>query len=226
MRSPPAPRLLTFDIFGTVLDWRRGLREAVLAQGLSLTDRSFERVIDRQAALEAGRYRTYAQIVEESLVVALRMKRPAARSIARAAGRWPLFPDSADGIRTLMRIAPCVATTNSDAAHGKQVEGQLGFRMSGWISAEDVRCYKPSPQFWRAVSARRGVPFGPEWWHVSAYADYDLEPATRLGLTCVFVERPHARWGPSAVRVPDLRALARIAADLAAASGPGGDSGE
>jgi 2-haloalkanoic acid dehalogenase type II len=219
---PPAPKLLTFDIFGTVLDWRRGLREAVAAEGLVLDDRAFERVIDRQAAKEAGPYRTYAAIVEASLVATLRMKRAAARAIAAAAGGWPLFPDSADALRALMRIAPCVATTNSDTAHGKQVQDQLGYRMSGWICAEEVRCYKPAPEFWRAVAARRGVSFGPEWWHVSAYADYDLEPAARLGLTCVFVERPHARWGPAALRVADLRALATAAtrAASAASSGP------
>jgi len=212
----PAPRLLTFDIFGTVLDWRGGLGEAVRRHGLELDERDFERVIDRQAEEEAGTYRSYIEIAASSLIQTLRMPAAAARGIAASAGTWPLFPDSADGLRSLMRIAPCVATTNSDLAHGKQVQDQLGFRLSGWICAEDLRCYKPAPEFWVAVGARRRVPFGPHWWHVSAYADYDLEPAMRLGLTCVFVERPHSRWGPAAIRVPDLRALASVAAEAAA----------
>jgi hypothetical protein len=55
-----------------------------------------------------------------------------------------------------------------------------------------------------------GRPFDRSWWHVSAYADYDLRTARELGLTCVFVQRPHSRSGAADVTVPDLTALAEI----------------
>ncbi len=205
---PSTPSLLTFDIFGTVVDWRRGLAEAAMEHGIQVGDREFDAVIDHQARAEAGAYRPYMDILAESLTGVLRMDRRAARAIAAEAGRWPLFSDSADGIRMLMRVAPCVAMTNSDQEHGVQVQHQLGFRLSGWICAEDVRCYKPAGEFWTAVASRRRKTFGPSWWHVSAYADYDHETAGRLGLTTVFVPRPHSRWGPSIVTAADLRALA------------------
>lgn len=205
-----APTLFTFDVFGTVLDWRTGLIGAARAEGIELSERLFEDVIGYQARVERGPYRTYAEILAESLVRVSRMGRSAAQKVAAGAGRWPLFPDAADGIRTLMRLAPCVAMTNSDQAHGIDVQKQLGFRMNGWICAEDVRCYKPAPEFWTAVSSRRNVPFGPDWWHISAYADYDMETAGRLGLTTVFVERPHCVWGPSTWSAPDLRAVAAL----------------
>jgi 2-haloalkanoic acid dehalogenase type II len=194
------PSLLTFDVFGTVLDWRQGLVDAAAAHGIDIDDRSFQAVIDHQARAESGPYRSYTEIAAESLVSVLRMPKKAARTIAEEAGGWPLFPDAADGLRALMRIAPCVAMTNSDQSHG--------FRLNGWICAEDVRCYKPAPEFWTAVSSRRGVPFGRSWWHVSAYADYDMATAGRLGLTTVFIERDHNVWGPSTMAAPDLRALA------------------
>jgi len=206
------PSLLTFDVFGTVLDWRQGLVDAAAAHGIDVDDRRFQAVIDHQARAESGPYRSYAEIAAESLVQVLRMPKKIARTIAEEAGAWPLFPDAADGLRALMRIAPCVAMTNSDQSHGKQVQDQLGFRLNGWICAEDVRCYKPAPEFWTAVSSRRGVPFGKSWWHVSAYADYDMATAGRLGLTTVFIERNHNVWGQSAMTAPDLRALATMLA--------------
>jgi FMN phosphatase YigB (HAD superfamily) len=101
-----------------------------------------------------------------------------------------------------------VATTNSDEKHGRQAQRALGFDLDGWVTAEAVRCYKPDPGFWRHAAARRGVPFDRSWWHVSAYADYDLATARRLGLTCVFVARPHARFGPADLHVRDLAELA------------------
>src|SRR5205085_8095336 len=98
---------------------------------------------------------------------------------------------------------------NSDLAHGEQVQAQLGFRLSDWLCAEETHCYKPDPEFWNAMARRWRLTPGPEWWHVSAYADYDLAVANRLGLTTVFVARPHARRGPATHSVVDLAELAR-----------------
>jgi 2-haloacid dehalogenase len=204
----PAPLLITFDIFGTVLDWRAGLGSACAAAGRPLGRGEFDRVIDRQGQLEHGEFRTYAEITRRSLVEMLGMDDAAARAIGAGVGLWPLYPDSREALRALMELAPCAALTNSDRAHGEQMQTQLGFRLSDWLCAEEARVYKPDPAFWSAMARRRGIEPGPRWWHVSAYADYDLAVANRLGLTTVFVERPHARRGPATHTVRDLLALA------------------
>lgn len=196
--------LITFDVFGTVVDWRRGLREALSGR---LSDEAFDAVVDRQGELESEQFRSYAEIVAQSLVDELDLPTAEAARVGEEAGRWPLFPDSADALRRLRAIAPCAAITNSDRAHAAQVQAQLGFTLDGWICAEDARTYKPDPEMWRAASRRMGVPFSRDWWHVSAYADYDHAAARALGLTCVFVRRPHSRRGPADVTVSDLSEL-------------------
>jgi 2-haloacid dehalogenase len=108
-------------------------------------------------------------------------------------------------------VTRCAAITNSDRAPGAQVQAQLGFPLDGWICAEEVRAYKPDPGMWRAASRQMGVLPGRDWWHVSAYADYDHATARALGLTCVFVRRPHSRPGPADVTVDDLFQLADLA---------------
>jgi 2-haloalkanoic acid dehalogenase type II len=208
---PPRPLLLTFDVFGTVLDWRRGTIEAVARAGGALDEARFDDVVDAQGRLEqASPGRRYRDIVAESLVEVAGIAPDAAGEIAAAAGRWPLFADSAAALARLQRIAPCGAMTNSDRAHGEQVQEQLGFRLAHWWCAEDIGCYKPEPRVWEHASRAAGVPFGPGWWHVAAYADYDLAPARRLGLTTVYVERPHRRPGAADLTVPDLAALAEL----------------
>ena len=213
------PLLFTFDIFGTVIDWRRGLRDEMAARGLALSDADFDRVIDAQGEEESGEFRPYASIVASSLVRVLGLPADAAGAIGARVGTWPPYPDSATALRRLIQVAPCVATTNSDRVHGEQVQSGLGFRLSGWVCAEEERVYKPSPRLLRAAGARLGVVPGPHWWHVSAYADYDLETARSLGLTCVYVERPHARPGRAEVTTADLLGLADRVESMRGAAG-------
>jgi len=206
---PPRPRLFTFDVFGTVLDWRRGHAEAVARAGGELCGAAFDRVVDRQGELEQEPpFRRYRDVVARSLVDVLGIAPEAARAIGAGAGGWPLFADSPAALRRLQAIAPCAAMTNSDRDHGEEVQRQLGFRLAHWLCAEEVGVYKPDPRFWQEAARRLSVPPGREWWHVSAYADYDLGAARRLGLTTVYVERPHARPGAADHAVRDLGQLA------------------
>jgi 2-haloalkanoic acid dehalogenase type II len=209
----PRPHLLTFDVFGTILDWRRGTLEAVASAGGTLDAARFDAVVDAQGRLEQeAPGRPYREIVAESLVEVAGLSPAAAAAVGFAAGTWPLFPDSAAALARLQSLAPCAATTNSDRAHGEDVQRQLGFRLAHWWCAEDIGCYKPDPRVWEHASRAAGVPFGPAWWHVSAYADYDLAVARRLALTTVFVERPHRRPGAADLVVPDLAALVEVVA--------------
>jgi FMN phosphatase YigB (HAD superfamily) len=60
------------------------------------------------------------------------------------------------------------------------------------------------------MAARHSIAPGADWWHVSACADCDLAVANRLGLTTVFVARPHARPGPATHQVVDLAGLVAL----------------
>jgi 2-haloacid dehalogenase len=205
------PLLFTFDVFGTLVDWRRGLAEAAARVGRPLREGEFDRIVDRQGVLEQEQPgRTYREITRLSLVDVLGLDAAEADAIGAEVGTWPPYPDAPSALRRLMALAPCVATTNSDRLHGEQAQGALGLRLSGWLCAEELGCYKPDLRVWHEASVRLGIPPGPAWWHVSAYADYDLDPADLLGLTPVFVRRPHSRPGRAEIEVDDLAALAEL----------------
>jgi 2-haloalkanoic acid dehalogenase type II len=189
------PTLFTFDIFGTVLDWRTGMRDALAPLNVELTDDGFDRIVDAQGALESGPFRPYAGIVAQSLIEVVGLDPAAAKRVGDDVGKGALYSDARDALARLMRVAPCVAMTNSDRVHRPQVEAQLGFAMTDWFCAEDTGVYKPAHAFWHHVARKRGLRFDKSWWHVSAYADYDLDVVRSLGLTAVFIKRPHHRPG-------------------------------
>ena len=200
------PRLISFDIFGTVLDWRTGLEAACHAAERPLEGGDFDRIVDAQAEIERGDFLDYATVMRRSLVEVLGLNETKATDIAASVGRWPLYAD-ASVLHPLMQRVPCVAMTNSDRVHGEDVQAQLGFRLDAWLCAQDTRTYKPDPNFWHQASRLRGIEPGADWWHVSAYADYDLRVANALGLTTVFVQRPHSRPGAACHAVPDLNGV-------------------
>jgi 2-haloacid dehalogenase len=205
------PALLTFDIFGTVIDWQEGLRAELAARGIPLDARLFDEVLaDQERAEKSLVFQKYADIMAWSLAKRLGVPPPEALAIGRRIGTWPLFADARAALSDLLAKVPCVAMTNSDKIHGEQVEEQLGYRLSAWMCAEEVGVYKPAASFWHEVARRRGIAPDKNWWHVAAYADYDLATAHSLGLTTVFVKRPHGRSGPADVIVDDLRQLVSI----------------
>jgi 2-haloalkanoic acid dehalogenase type II len=210
------PKILSFDVFGTVVDWRRGLLAALGRQGVMLPEAAFDDVIDAQAAAESGPYATYAEITARSLETEIGLAPEAASEIAAAIGDWPVYADSPAALRRLLGMASCVAMTNSDRAHREPIQRQLGAPLSAWVCAEDLRLYKPDPRFWHRTSEVLEEPFSSAWWHVSGYADYDLDVARRLGLTTVFVARPHARPGAADHHVSDLAGLADLVASIPA----------
>ena len=210
--EPPRPVLLTFDIFGTVIDWRRGLTEALAAVGVSPPGPAwFDAVVDAQGRLEQARpARSYRSIVADSLREILALDAARADAVAATVGDWPPFADAPAALARLAAVAPLVAVTNSDADQGERVRAALGVPWAHWLCAGTTGLYKPDPRAWDACAARTGVAGGPAWWHVSAYADYDLDEATRRGLTTVLVTRPHHRPARADVTVPDLAALADL----------------
>src|SRR5579871_4751678 len=116
------PVLLTIDVFGTIVDWRSGLRADLAACGRPLGDEQFEEIINTQAVMQSGAFRTYRDITAASLVQILGLDLTRADAIGRNVGRWPLFSDARAALRRLLQLVPCVAMTNSDLEHGERVQ--------------------------------------------------------------------------------------------------------
>jgi 2-haloalkanoic acid dehalogenase type II len=207
---PEIPELITFDIFGTVLDWKTGLEAACKAVGRPIVFGEFDHIVDVQGELEQGEFLNYTEITTRSLKQVLGLGHEVAARIGENVGGWPLYADSQASLRALMDVSPCAAMTNSDRAHGEEIQRQLGMRLNDWLCAEETRVYKPNPRFWHVMAERRSIKPSRRWWHVSAYADYDLTVANELDLTTVFVQRSHSRPGVATHSVRGLDELVQL----------------
>src|SRR3974390_39667 len=146
---------LTFDCYGTLIDWERGILNAfqlVLSRDdvSPSEDGLLELFARHEAAIEAGVYRTYREVLAAAArgVCAELGVDPSDASIAEfstSVGDWPAFPDSAAALGVL-------PTCDNDLCAGATRRRGVAF---DWIvTAQRARGYKPRPQNFEALFAR------------------------------------------------------------------------
>ncbi len=206
-----AIRAAIFDVFGTLVDWRRGIAEAAApafaARGIGLDPAAFADLwrAEYQPAMERVRSGARAYVALDALhrenldrVLAAeglsgRFDDAARADLARAWERLPPWPDTVAGLAAIRErafVAPC---SNGSIALMVRLARFAGLRWDAILGAEIARAYKPDPAVYRASAAALGLPPG-EVMMVAAHND-DLAAARAAGFATGFVRRP-AEHGP------------------------------
>ena len=220
--------ILSFDCYGTLIDWEAGIRSAlapVLARhGRSAPD---EELLEAFATLEAGAeqppYRPYAAVLREVLDglgrrLGFTPGEADRGALAASIEDWPPFPDTRGALLALRTKHRLAVISNIDDDLFAGTARTLGVEFDWVVTAQQVGSYKPSLEFFRQALARFGTP-RERVLHVAQSLYHDIAPARSLGLSTVWVNRRHGRPGhgatpPSTVRpdieVPDLRSLVSL----------------
>jgi len=218
---------LTFDCYGTLIDWERGIVEAlrpVLARhGVELSDDEIlERFGTLESAVEKPPYKRYRDVLATVLdgfgeAFGFTPSAEERESFGGSVGDWPAFPDSPEALKLLSRRFKLVILSNVDDDLFALSAKRLEVEFSDVITAQQVGSYKPDLRNFRTMLERTGNQ--PERvLHVAQSLFHDIAPAKSLGLTTVWVNRRHDRPGFGAtppaeatpdLEVPDLITLAR-----------------
>jgi 2-haloacid dehalogenase len=208
---------LTFDCYGTLIDWEAGisraLRGMLSGHGASAdAEELLERYGGHEAALEAGPYRRYREILAEA---ARRVGRdygvePSEDDVgafAASVGEWPAFPDSAAALARLAGRFRLGVITNCDDDLFAMSNRRLGVTFDWVVTAEQAGSYKPDPRNFELAFARIEVP-RERILHVAQSLFHDHVPAKALGMTTVWIDRRRDRPGfgatPPAEATPDV----------------------
>lgn len=206
---------LTFDCYGTLIDWERGILIALrpwadrAAPGRTDADllAAFAQAEPRvEHANPKAPYRDILRLVHGELATAFEAP-PApidAEAFANSVPDWPAFDDSADALRLLKQRFKLVIVSNVDAASFEGSQRRLGVEFDAVVTAEQVGAYKPHPAMFEAAwksCAGLGVPKD-RILHVAQSLYHDHAPAKSLGMTTVHVNRPPACPGSGATPTP------------------------
>ncbi len=211
---------LTFDCYGTLVDWRAGILSAfaeAVAPGTPTPEP--ERLLALHARHEAdvqtGPYRSYREVLTETARrmaadLGLEQSFDSFGFLADSLPRWRMFDEVNPVLGELAgRGVRLGILSNIDddllAATLEQFEVQPDLL----ITAEQVRSYKPAAAHFERARERLG---GQRWLHVAQSRFHDILPASRLGVPAAWINRLDEEAAPGTPVVPtfpDLAGLAR-----------------
>jgi 2-haloacid dehalogenase len=207
-------RVLTFDCYGTLIDWETGILSALQP---ILTDHGVtadaERLLalhaELESAAEQGPYAPYRQLlmtVLRGLGERLSFTPSAAEQsqFADAVGDWPPFADTRAALRALRRRFRLAIISNTDDDLFARTNQQLDVTFDWIVTAQQVKSYKPSLNNFREALARIGLPTE-QVLHVAQSLFHDHVPAKQVGLETVWINRRHGKAGPGATPIADAR---------------------
>jgi 2-haloacid dehalogenase len=215
---------VTFDCYGTLIDWERGITDALLPLLPPGTDRRAlaEWYIAMEAQFEAEGYHLYKDVLDRvgrrvlrSLDVPIREDQPS--PLPSSLAEWLPVPEVPATLRALgERGRKLAILSNVDRDLLASSIARLGVRPDLAITAEDSGSYKPAPGHWRQFLERSGTT-ADRTVHVGASQYHDMRPAAALGFRTVFVDRHGEALETSPTRViSDLRQLPDVIDELAA----------
>lgn len=225
-------RVLTFDCYGTLIDWESGilgaLRPLLAAHGKSLSDEKLlELYGELEAEAEAGEYQTYRTILEGvARGVGGRLEfsptDAEAASLPESLKNWQPFPDTVAALRKLKSRFQLAIVSNTDDDLFADTARLLEVPFDWVITAQQARSYKPSHNNFRLALERIALPPDAVL-HCAQSIYHDVIPARELGLATVWVNRRAGKRGEGATKaaqgrpdleVPDLKTLAEMAVRL------------
>ena len=190
------PRWLSFDCYGTLIDWqsgvRRAFRELVHAEEAE-TQEMFETWERIQWGKIQNRYEPYEDIMWSSFRQTVEefgywCPGYAGEAFVDGSARWEPFPDVNPALRQLSQRYRLSIISNTDRHLLGGTIKNFSVRFDALITAEDARAYKPSPTIFRMALERIGCPPG-EIAHVAFGAEYDLLPAREVGMRVIYLNR-------------------------------------
>jgi 2-haloacid dehalogenase len=201
--------VLTFDCYGTLIDWESGIAAGARFQlGDALDAWSDEDLIAAFAAVEHEAevpYKPYREVLALSLRgmgerLGFAVSDAQAAGFGTSVGQWQAFPDSADALQRLQERFKLAVITNCDDDLFAQSERRLGVSFDYVITAQQAGSYKPAHAGFLLAFDRIDEP-RERILHVAQSLFHDHVPAKQLGMTSVWIDRRQGRGGGASMDV-------------------------
>jgi 2-haloacid dehalogenase len=209
--------ILTFDCYGTLIDWETGILSALhrilSAHAKTVDDATLLKLYgDFEQLSEQGEFHPYREVLESVVRrfganLGFTPTPEEALSLPNSLAHWRPWPDTVAALRQLKSRFRLAILSNVDDDLFAATRPQLDVDFDAVITAQQAQAYKPSLKIFELALSRINAP-AHRVLHVGQSLYHDVVPAQSLGLATVWVNRPSARPGVGAVKAveakPDL----------------------
>ena len=221
-REPIRDRWATFDCYGTLIDWEGGLGGAFESLWPEADPDRLVRLHHAvEPLVEEHRELGYRQVLARCLAAVaaidgLEVPEGGEDSLAKSLPAWPPFPEVSGALAELRERGWRLAIlSNTDPELLASSVEAIGEPFDALITAGEAGSYKPAPGHWERFFADTGADRGRHV-HVAASLFHDIEPADRLRLRAVWINRlGESSEIPRAAELRDLSRLADVVDELA-----------
>ncbi len=189
--------IITFDCYGTLIDWESGIANAFLqaaaAQGLSLEREDILReYANTERHVQSEGYRSYREVLQDTASrIAIALGWPLAYDdagfLADSLPSWEPFPDTNPALERLV-ASRCrlgiLSNIDDDLIAATRKHFTVDFDLV--ITAQQMRSYKPGHAHFLAAKGRIG---GARWLHAAESNFHDIVPANALGIDTAWINR-------------------------------------
>lgn len=218
-------RWATFDCYGTLIDWNRGIGDAL---ALLWPDADREALLSRYHEIEPrvqlDSALPYREVLRQALILLAgdedRLLGEADEyALADSLPSWRPFPEVPGALAELRgRGFKLAILSNTDPDLLDASLERIGVSVDGRVTAAETGSYKPAPGHWERFFALYDAD-REQHVHVGASLYHDIEPASRLDLKAVWVNRLDERSDlPCAAELKDLARLPEVLDELVPAA--------
>jgi 2-haloacid dehalogenase len=194
---------VTFDCFGTLVDWHKGFAAIVEPIAGERTGELLQAYHRIEPELEGeSPHRLYRDVLATGLKraadhIGLRLSESDARRLPDRWGTQRVF-DDVEPMLAALRQSGCrlAVLTNCDDDLFEQTHRAFRERFDLVVTAERVRDYKPSPAHFRYFRRSTGAAPG-RWVHVACSWYHDIAPAREAGVRSVWLDRDRTGQDPA-----------------------------
>jgi 2-haloacid dehalogenase len=224
-RRMPIPKnvtFVTFDVYGTLIDWETGIYEA-FAEEAERDGFEIERNVlishfhEIEREIEGGSYELYAEVLRRTAIeiakrIGWRLEPSRSGFLPDSVQRWKPFRETNTQLQKLSKKYKLGLLSNIDDKLLGQTRRHIPIDFDLVVTAQQVRSYKPEPAHFTECARRIGGKRG--WVHVASSHYHDVVPCVKQRVPVIWTNRSREKLDPSqkkpTVEVHNLREAAKL----------------
>lgn len=197
MPLPKQVRFVTFDCYGSLIDWETGVYDAYAKEaerdGFTIDREAlFPQFLEIQRQIQGGSYELYAEVLRRTAVRSAKelgwdLEPSRSGFLPSSVPRWPPFRETNAQLERFGKKFEIGALSNIDDKLLGATRRHFRVDFDLVVTAQQVRSYKPDPAHFKECARRIGGKRG--WVHIGSGYDTDVEPCLKMKVPVIWVNR-------------------------------------